>query len=74
MTETSPAFISTPKDFVRKSGSSGWCTPNSKIRVVDPETKRALGPNQKGEICIKGPQVFHQPIQLGFLLHCRYRS
>lgn len=25
--------------------------------MVDPETKKTLGPNERGEICIRGPQV-----------------
>ena len=25
--------------------------------MVDPETKKTLGPNERGELCIRGPQV-----------------
>lgn len=29
----------------------------SKLQVIDPETGKALGPNESGELCFKGSQV-----------------
>jgi acyl-CoA synthetase (AMP-forming)/AMP-acid ligase II len=36
-----------------KHGSCGMLLPNFECKVVDLETKKELGPNQKGEICVK---------------------
>lgn len=38
-----------------KSGSVGVASPGITIKVVDPVTRVTLGPNQNGEICIRGP-------------------
>src|SRR5688572_11628837 len=58
MTETSPVTHSTPAGEARvKLGSVGPPAPNTECKVVDPETGVALGPNQEGEICVRGPQV-----------------
>ena len=58
MTETSPVTHSSPSapDDV-KFGSVGVLAPNTECKIVDLESKAALGPNQEGEICIRGPQV-----------------
>ncbi|CAG4963977.1 unnamed protein product [Colias eurytheme] len=37
-----------------KMGSVGCVVDNVILKVVNPETKEVLGPNQKGEICAKG--------------------
>ena len=31
--------------------------PNTEAKVVDLVTGMALGPNEEGEICVRGPQV-----------------
>ncbi len=56
MTETAPSLIVTPVGW-SKEGSSGVVLPNTKVRVVDVETGKNLGPGQRGEICAQGPQV-----------------
>lgn len=58
MTETSPVTHSTPyeKDKI-KFGSVGTCIPNTICKIVDLDTGAELGPDQKGEICVRGPQV-----------------
>ncbi|KAJ8704569.1 hypothetical protein PYW07_011757 [Mythimna separata] len=37
-----------------KVGSVGIVLPNTVVKVTDLETGKALGPNQRGEICVKG--------------------
>jgi long-subunit acyl-CoA synthetase (AMP-forming) len=56
MSETSPIVLLTPTDDVVE-GSCGVTVPNSIVKVVDVTTGEALGPNQRGELCVKGPQV-----------------
>src|ERR1700752_4856757 len=58
MTETSPVTHSSPAPPKQiKFGSVGVPAPNTECKIVDLETGEALGPNQKGEICVRGPQV-----------------
>ena len=58
MTETSPVTHSSPADPAAiKHGSIGPPAPNTEVKVVDLETGAAVGPNQEGEICARGPQV-----------------
>ncbi|KAI8420799.1 hypothetical protein MSG28_008004 [Choristoneura fumiferana] len=40
-----------------KTGSIGMACPNVSIKIVDPKTREILGPNQRGEICIRGPTL-----------------
>lgn len=40
-----------------KALSIGYCLPNTLCKVVDPESQRDLEPGEKGEVCIRGPQV-----------------
>jgi long-chain acyl-CoA synthetase len=58
MTETSPAGTSLPRDCTNKAGSVGLPLPGILMDIValdDP--RRRLGPGEKGEIRIKGPNV-----------------
>jgi acyl-CoA synthetase (AMP-forming)/AMP-acid ligase II len=58
MTETSPVTHSSPADPTQvKFGSVGVPAPNTECQIVDLETGAALGPNQEGEVCVRGPQV-----------------
>jgi acyl-CoA synthetase (AMP-forming)/AMP-acid ligase II len=41
----------------RKIGSVGRCWPNMQARIVDVETGAELGPNQTGELWMRGPNV-----------------
>ncbi len=58
MTETSPV---TPHQLgptvETKPGSVGALVANTEGRVVDPVTGRDLGPDEQGEICVRGPQI-----------------
>lgn len=38
-------------------GSCGVVLPNTTIKIVDVATGQSVGPNQTGELCVKGPQV-----------------
>ena len=58
MTETSPVTHSSPADPARmKHGSVGTAAPNTEVKVVDPASGAELGPNEEGEICVRGPQI-----------------
>jgi len=58
MTETSPVTHSSPADPVKmKHGSVGPPAPNTECKLVDPATGVELGPNQEGELCVRGPQI-----------------
>ena len=54
MTELSPAATST-EDEIFVPGSCGVLLPNTEAKIVDVESGANLGPNQQGELCIKGP-------------------
>ncbi len=58
MTEFGPGlFALPPEDAIRKAGSIG--RPNFFVdaRIVDPATHTPLGPNQVGELILKGPSM-----------------
>jgi acyl-CoA synthetase (AMP-forming)/AMP-acid ligase II len=58
MTETSPVTHSSPADSSKmKLGSIGPPAPNTECKLVDPASGAELGPNQEGEVCVRGPQV-----------------
>nr|AAQ11698.1 luciferase [Pyrophorus plagiophthalamus]AAQ11717.1 luciferase [Pyrophorus plagiophthalamus] len=56
LTESTSANIHSLGDEF-KSGSLGRVTPLMAAKIADRETGKALGPNQVGELCIKGPMV-----------------
>ncbi len=58
MTETSPVTHSSPappKEI--KFGSVGVPAPNTECMIIDLETGESVGPGQKGEVCVRGPQI-----------------
>ncbi|HJP94302.1 MAG TPA: 4-coumarate--CoA ligase family protein [Pyrinomonadaceae bacterium] len=58
MTETSPVTHSSPAPpMMSKFGSVGVPAPNTECKVVDLGTGEALGPGQRGEVCVRGPQI-----------------
>lgn len=58
MTETSPVTHSSPAPPRElKFGSVGVPAPNTECKIVDLETGEALPPGQRGEVCVRGPQV-----------------
>jgi 4-coumarate--CoA ligase len=56
LTETSPITHATMLGHARP-GSIGWAIPLTEVRIVDPETGEDCGPDEDGEIWIRGPQV-----------------
>jgi acyl-CoA synthetase (AMP-forming)/AMP-acid ligase II len=58
MTETSPVTHSSPADKSQvKFGSVGTPAPNTECKIIDLGTGESLGPNQEGEVCVRGPQI-----------------
>ncbi|MFQ5613721.1 MAG: 4-coumarate--CoA ligase family protein [Anaerolineae bacterium] len=58
LTETSPVTHINPDDPARlKLASVGPAIPNTEVKIVDVGRGTALGPNEDGEIWIRGPQV-----------------
>jgi len=58
MTETSPVTLFTPQNVpLSKTGSCGQIVPYTQAKVVDLTTGQSLGPNQAGELLVRGPQV-----------------
>lgn len=62
LTETSPAISHSPINVERtekNGGSVGKLLPNTSMKIINPDdpTGTPLGPNQKGELVVKGPQV-----------------
>ncbi len=54
MTEASPATHSTRRGDPRGIGAP---VPNTESKIVSVTTGEGFGPNQEGEICVRGPQV-----------------
>jgi long-chain acyl-CoA synthetase len=58
LTEASPVVASNPPDGLVKDGSVGVPMQGTNIEIRDPlDPSRQLGSNQKGEVCVRGPQV-----------------
>ncbi len=59
MTETSPVAIGNPMGPTRRPGAVGVPFPSTGIRVVDPDDPAVdRGPDEEGELLLRGPQVF----------------
>lgn len=60
LTEASPVTHCNIVDGVRRLGSIGLPFPNTDAKIMDLETGKkqmGLGPDEAGELCVKGPQV-----------------
>jgi acyl-CoA synthetase (AMP-forming)/AMP-acid ligase II len=58
MTETSPVTHSSPAPpHDVKFGSVGVPAPNTECKIIDLDTGAPLGPNERGEVCVRGPQI-----------------
>ena len=70
MTELAPAGIIAEVDDALP-GSCGKVCINSEAKVVDVDTGKLLGPNERGELAIRGPQVSYRLTAcVGMLLRC----
>merc|ERR1712150_249473 len=56
MTELSPVATMTIVDLF-KPGSCGVLLPNMDAKILDLGTGEALGPNETGELCLRGPNI-----------------
>ena len=58
LTESSPVATVNPLDRSNKAGSIGLPLPGTVIEILSLEDRRTvLGPGERGEVCIRGPQV-----------------
>ncbi len=58
MTETGPTVFLTDEDTARKKvGTVGKPVMFVEAKVVDTQTRRRLGPNQRGEMLLRGPAI-----------------
>jgi acyl-CoA synthetase (AMP-forming)/AMP-acid ligase II len=57
MTEASPATHLARLSDNAPMDSVGPCVPNTDCKLVDPDDGREVGAGERGEICVRGPQV-----------------
>jgi len=58
LTEAAPVTHANPLEGLNKSGSIGLPLPGTEIRFVDLEDRdREVAPGERGELCIRGPQL-----------------
>lgn len=58
LSETSPVNIGNPLASGGRIGTIGVPLPDTEAKIVDLETgSKTLGPGEKGELCVHGPQV-----------------
>lgn len=59
LSETSPVLIVNPAAATRRAGTIGVPLPSTEARVVDPdEPTREVPHGERGELVVRGPQVF----------------
>lgn len=65
LSETCSSFASHPWHAPRdvRKASSGKLLPGNQLRVVDPATGRALGPDEEGELTIRGPSLMEHYVK-----------
>ncbi len=57
LTEASPVTHTNPLYGDRRIGTIGVPMPSTEARIVDPQTDQTLPAGERGEICVRGPQV-----------------
>jgi acyl-CoA synthetase (AMP-forming)/AMP-acid ligase II len=65
LSETCAFFAAHPSDTRREllKSSIGRLLPGNQLRVVDPETGRCLGPDEDGELAIRGPTLMEHYVK-----------
>ncbi|MBC7754169.1 MAG: AMP-binding protein [Moraxellaceae bacterium] len=67
LTETSPVACVNPVDGTDRPGSIGLPVSNTDVKLIDEDGKDITMSGERGEICIKGPQVmqgyYNQPAE-----------
>ncbi|PSN43108.1 hypothetical protein C0J52_10474 [Blattella germanica] len=56
LTENTLACTLTPTNQIRR-GASGVLVPETECKVIDLETGKILGPNERGELCFRSPGI-----------------
>ncbi|XP_026319426.1 4-coumarate--CoA ligase 1-like [Hyposmocoma kahamanoa] len=59
MTEATGAVTTETETMNKQGRSCGKIMPGIVIKVVDLKTRQPLGPNQQGEVCVKGSALFN---------------
>ena len=57
MTETTLTALTQSLAREIKPGSVGVLLPGTEGKIIDVDNGRLLGPNERGELCLKGPQI-----------------
>jgi acyl-CoA synthetase (AMP-forming)/AMP-acid ligase II len=57
LTETSAGVTAPDRELAVSPGSVGRAMPGTELRVVDPQTGADLGPGERGELWVRGPQT-----------------
>ncbi|HZF37465.1 MAG TPA: AMP-binding protein, partial [Blastocatellia bacterium] len=59
LTEASPGITQTARDdtIERRTQTVGVVLPEMEVRIIDPATREILGPNQPGELIVRGYNV-----------------
>ena len=57
LSEASPVVSCNPPDGVVKAGSAGLPMADTVIEIRDPDTGASLATGERGEVCVRGPQV-----------------
>jgi acyl-CoA synthetase (AMP-forming)/AMP-acid ligase II len=65
LTETAAIVTAPDRELTVAPGSVGRAMPGTELRVVDPQTGADLGPGERGELWVRGPQTMagylHRP-------------
>ena len=57
LTESAPVACANPLDEEQVEGAIGLPLPGTDVEIIDPESGKAMPIGQRGELCIRGPQV-----------------
>lgn len=57
LSETSPVVCVNPLKGANKAGSIGLPVPQTIVEIIDPESGKPVPLGERGELCVKGPQV-----------------